>query len=314
MEPPVEAVAGDTTSVMIAVGSNKPEKVELRDDISAIDNVSNLQMAPDDKAQMLIKLYEESLVNDEKLKPKKSVSFEIDMFNSAGDSTSQSTSLESNQGEEVQMNQMSLDAKQSSVSSASSKFSLCKKVSFPTWTIKKKSVEQEEVLQVIEEEEDVSSNGDYVTLDNVNPDAFPVEYTMASEEPEMRGIFAAISKTESGIKEAWENISKKYSMDPNWDTNTSASSRDFEDTSFQCGLGPCVSSMTDSHAGAVDDDDDDEEESADSEMYSQHTSSEHMSQFTASENNSQCTNPSTNASMYSENSYESEWSEDEYSR
>ncbi|KAL3798407.1 hypothetical protein HJC23_005060 [Cyclotella cryptica] len=320
MEAPIEAVAGETKSVIIAVGEDRPEKVALRDDISVIMNLPKLPLATEDKTEILTKLYERSLGEDGIIHHK-SVSFEDETFedNSSKITTKREVEgmtsrsiAESSQGKEIQINEVFSDeqSKRSSSSSASKKFSLRKKVTFPAWTSKSQSRShaQNDRLEVIEEGEEIS-----LSKDGLGPEVLLAQsgseereecqktnYEMASQIPVARGgIFATISH-ESGIKEAWENISRKYSLDPNWDANTSVSSRDFENTSFQCGLGPaCVSTMTESEV-AVNQDDDEEDDGDDSDEMTEYTSSEYMSQYTSSEYMSQYTNPSTNASLSTE--------------
>ena len=164
------------------------------------------------------------------------------------------------------------------------KLCIRKKVSLPTLKrakSKSNKTKQSKELDAIEEGDEVSLAREETSI--------PVAYlaNVDSDESEEDGIMAAISHTHSGIKEAWDQISRKYTMDPNWDTNTSVSSRDFENTSFQC-IGPtCVSTMSDSHA--TDDEDmddtigdasDDTTDISSCDYMTQHTGSEYMSQFT----------------------------------
>lgn len=322
MEAPIEAVAGETTSVMIAIGGRNKEKIALKDEISVIPK---LPIETEEKAAILTRLYEQSLC-DGGIFERKSISFDDDMSDVIGcgfddprakDSKPHKTTPEDtrpstpentrpstpetvkDQGQEIDIDHMLRQEKTKS-SGLSSKFkkkmSLRKKVSLPTLKRtknKSKKVKPSKELDAIEEGDEVSLAREEASI--------PVAYlaNAESEETEEDGIMAVISHTQSGIKEAWDQISKKYTMDPNWDTNTSVSSRDFENTSFQC-IGPttCVSTMSDSHM-------DDTNTFGDA---SDDTGSEYMSQFT---------NPSTNAS-YSTESYSIESSstisDDGYSR
>lgn len=338
MDDPIEAVAGETKSVIIAVGNDKPEKVALRDDISVMSNVPERPFSTENKAEILTKLYEKSLSEDGKVH-RKSVSFEDQTFENhsskvtaktvARSTTSRPTTAEPRQQQQIHPKPVFSDeqSKRSSISSASKKFALRKKVPFTAWTPKNqpRTHAQNDRLEVIEEGEEASSNKDGLGPALVlaqsgsedTEDHSKTNYKMASDVPTADSvIFAAISH-ESGLMEAWESISRKYSIDPNWDTSTSTSSHDFENTSFQCGLGPaCVSTMTESEV-AVDQDDKEVDDGDDSDEMTEFTSSEYMSQYTSSEYMSQYTNPSTYASLDTETlSYESAstFSDDEYSR
>jgi predicted DNA binding CopG/RHH family protein len=342
MEAPIEAVAGDTRSVMIAVGQDKPEKISLKDDISVNPQ---LALAPEDKTAILTQLYERSLCEGGVFE-RKSVSFDddisdairCDVMNTKIDEPSvrsnktprvtvpRPTTPETvqDQGQEVDINQVLSSKKSRSIfSSKKNKVSLRKKVSFPA--LKKTKSKASNVRGRNYQLDSIDEGGE---LFPANEEAqIPVAYLAKSESeetgeneaaryamaPDKGGIFAAISNTESGIMEAWDQISRKYSIDPNWDTNTSVSSRDFENTSFQC-LGPtCVSTMSESHASDDGDTDVDEASAEDTDC----SSSEYMTQYTESEYMSQFTNPSTNASL-STASYSCEsastMSEDGYSR
>lgn len=334
MEAPIEAIAGETTSVMINVDGQKPEKIALKDDLSVIPN---LALPREDKAALLTQLYERSLC-DGGIFERKSVSFDDDdmsdvigcNFDEPSVATkitprvtsSRPTTPETvrDQGQEIDINYAPSEGT-SKRSIFSSKFkkkksnkknkSTVKKVSFPSLKKSKsrpKKVSQKiEYLDAIEEGDELSLAKEsrsipvaYLANEIEELDEQPTRYDMSDGKA---GIFAAISKNESGIKDAWDQISRKFSADPNWDTNTSVSSRDFENTSFQC-LGPaCVSTMSDSHAT--------------NDMDSTDASDEYMSQYTESEYMSQFTNPSTNASL-STGSYScgsaSTISDDGYSR
>jgi hypothetical protein len=334
MEAPIEAIAGETKSVMIAVAGRKPEKIALKDDISVIPK---LVLPAEDKAVLLTRLYENSLC-DGGIFERKSVSFDDDtsdviigcsfdeprVTKSAAPmvTTPRPTTPETvrDQGQEIDINHMLSDAKsrRSMFSSKlKKKMSIKKRVSMPSLKkakSKSKTVKQKiEYLDAVEEREESSSEKESASipiayLANEKMEEISTRYEMLDDKGD---IVAVIANTNSGIKEAWDQISRKYSLDPNWDTNTSVSSRDFENRSFQC-LGPaCVSTMSESHATNEDvmDDASDETTECSDEYMTQYTESEHMSQFT---------NPSTNASL-STGSYSCEsvstFSDDEgYSR
>lgn len=320
MEAPIEAIAGETTSVMIAVAGRTTEKIALKDDISVI---SKLAVPAGDKAALLTRLYENSLCNPGGIFEQKSVSFDDDMSYVIGCSfdepkvtkcdapkvtTPRPTTPETvrDQGQEIDINHV-LSEEKSRRSMFSSKLKkrkekkekkknvlTKKKVSMPSLRktkSKSKTAEKIEYLDAIEEGEENSEakESDSIPIAYLanEEEEIPTRYEMADDKGD---ILAAIANTNSGIMEAWDQISRKYSLDPNWDTNSSASSRDFENRSFQC-LGPaCVSKMSESHANNEDDMDDASDESTD-------CSDEYMTQYTESEHISQFTNPSTNASL-----------------
>lgn len=338
MEAPIEAIVGETTSVMINVVGQKPEKIALKDDISVIPKLS---MPAEDKAALLTQLYERSLC-DGGIFERKSVSFDDEMSDvigcdvigaKLGESSAENkhtpqvlakrpTTPETvrDQGQEIDINYTPSEDK-SKRSMFSSKFkkkvSIKKKVSFPSLkkanrlkkskSKKSKRAQQKtDYLDAIEEGDEVSLAKEsrpiplaYLANEIEETNQHSARYEMAGNEG---GIFSAISNKDSGIMDAWDHISRKFSADPNWDTNTSVSSRDFENTSFQC-LGPaCVSTMSESHAtnenSTTDDASDEMTDFSETEYMTQYTESEHMSQFT---------NPSTNASLSTGSySYESE--------
>ena len=303
MEAPIEAVAGETTSVMIAIGGRNQEKIALKDDVSIIPK---LPIETKKKEAILTRLYEQSLC-DGGIFERKSISFDDDMSDVIGcgfddpsvtkkpkprettTETSRPSTPETvkDQGQEIDIEQAMQQEKSAAPglpSKIKKKLCIRKKVSLPTLKrakSKSNKTKQSKELDAIEEGDEVSLAREETSI--------PVAYlaNVDSDESEEDGIMAAISHTHSGIKEAWDQISRKYTMDPNWDTNTSVSSRDFENTSFQC-IGPtCVSTMSDSHA--TDDEDmddtigdasDDTTDISSCDYMTQHTGSEYMSQFT----------------------------------
>lgn len=315
MEAPIEAMAGETTSVMIAVGGDKPEKIDMR----SISSIPKLALPPEDKTVMLTNLYEKSLLCDGGLFECKTLSFDDgDIDDVIGSNIDEEIAARkalpppvttqrpitpetvNDRGQEIEVDskgddimiseednsleERSIEEKPKKTSFSSKmkkKMSIRKKVSLPSLKkSKSKKAKKNAALDAIKECDEEAASYSIAHLANVD--------SRETEEPPPAGIFAAISKTESGIMDAWDHISKSM---------TSASSRDFENTSFDC-LGPSIVS-TMSESQAVDNESDDT-----SEAYTQNTESEYMSQFT---------NPSYMNDSYSYDS-ESTYSDDGYSR
>lgn len=316
MEAPIEAMAGETKSVMVAVGSAKPEKIDIHNSFSSIPK---LALPPEDKAVMLTDLYEKSLLCDGGIFECKTISFDDgDVDDVIGSNLDEEIAARkalpppvttprpitpetvNDRGQEIQVDNKgdvimlaeednSLEEKSTKEKPKKSSFSSKmmkkmsirkKKVSLPTLKkSKSKKAKKKGALDDIEECDEESASYPLAHLANVD--------SRETEEPPSAVIIAAISNAESGIMDAWDHISRSM---------TSASTKDFENTSFDCLGPPIMSEMSESQVDNYSEDM--------SEVYTQNTESEYMSQFT---------NPSFMTDSYSYDS-ESTYSDDGYSR
>lgn len=256
MKAPTKAGVKEISSVLTSIGGHKAEKVALRED-TLVSPESKTYLAADDKTTILTQLYERSLLEDDMFE-KKAVPFDnvisdvCDVISCDALGTRHNAPIATRDSEpqtttttpptlgdkEVDVNHVILEEKSRKSMRAftiKKKITLHKKVSLP-------SMKRTLFLNKIKNKSKRRGGEPSQARENTS---IPLTH-LATDRDSIPDILTAISH-ESGIKEAWDQISRKYKMDPNWDTNISVSSKDLENTSFQCGGSSHVKTTSESH-------------------------------------------------------------------